>query len=151
MPQSLSCVYVHGIFSTKDRFPYLGDDAIREKMHRQLGGISNTMGCPVVTVGGADDHVHILANLGRTVCQSDWIKELKRVSSGRVKQEGPNLTGFSWQGGYGVFSVDRDSLPKVQRYVANQLEHHKRFSFKEEFLKILGEHKVEWDERYIWD
>ena len=79
MPQSLSAVYIHLVFSTKERRPLLRDKKMREALHAQLGGISKTLECPSLLVGGVEDHVHILARLGRTITQADWVKELKRV------------------------------------------------------------------------
>lgn len=99
-------------------------------------------------VGGVADHIHILATLSRTTTQSDWIKEIKRSSSIWLK---PKCSGFAWQGGYGIFSVGASQIPTVKDYIANQEEHHRKGSFKEEFLALLQAHGIEWDERYIWD
>jgi REP element-mobilizing transposase RayT len=79
MPQSLSAVYIHLVFSTKERRPYLRDTTKREALHAYLGGISKTLDCPPIIAGGMEDHVHLLARLGRTMTQGQWIKELKRV------------------------------------------------------------------------
>ncbi|HZI48378.1 MAG TPA: transposase [Pyrinomonadaceae bacterium] len=81
MPQSLSAVYIHLVFSTKNRYPFLRDPDIRVTLHAQLGGISKTLGCAPILTGGVEDHVHILARFGRTITQAEWVKELKRVSN----------------------------------------------------------------------
>ena len=81
MPQSLSAVYIHLIFSTKDRHPFLRDESLRQDLHAFLGGTSKTLQCPPIIVGGVEDHVHFLARFGRTITQAEWVKELKRVSS----------------------------------------------------------------------
>ena len=88
MPQSLSAVYIHLIFSTKERYPYLRDEELQRALHAQLGEISKRLDCPPIRVGGVEDHVHILARFGRTITQADWIKELKRVSNSWLKTEG---------------------------------------------------------------
>lgn len=75
MPQSLSAVYIHVIFSTKDRVPFLRDKPLRESAHEFLGGISKQLDCPPIRVGGAEDHVHVLARFGRTITQAEWVKE----------------------------------------------------------------------------
>ncbi len=81
MPQSLSAVYIHLIFSTKDRRPLLRETPTREALHAYLGSISKQLECPPIIVGGVEDHVHMLARFGRTITQAEWVKELKRVSS----------------------------------------------------------------------
>src|SRR5437899_2184134 len=109
MPQSHSAVYIHLVFSTKNRHPFLHDPATRTELHAYLGGVSKTLDCPPVTVGGVEDHVHILARFGRTITQSEWIKELKRVSSIWLKDQGQQFADFHWQGGYGDFSVSQSN------------------------------------------
>lgn len=148
MPQSLSAVYVHGVFSTKQRTPYLGDPNIRSDCHAYIAGISKNVDCIPIIVGGVADHVHVLASLGRTVSQADWMKEMKQSSSAWMKARNPQ---FSWQGGYGVFSVGREQVDLVRDYIANQAEHHRTKSFQEEFLELLADHELRWDERYLWD
>ena len=81
MPQSLSAVYIHVVFSTKNRQPFLRDPIIRKQMHAQLGGISKTLDCAPILIGGVEDHVHMLARFGRTITQAEWVKEMKRVSN----------------------------------------------------------------------
>jgi len=81
MPQSLSQIYVHLVFSTKNRVPFLQNDDVRVEMHDYLGGVSNQHDCPVIRVGGAVDHIHLIALLGRKISQSDWVRDLKRASS----------------------------------------------------------------------
>jgi REP element-mobilizing transposase RayT len=98
MPQSFSAVYIHLVFSTKERRPFLRDKSVREALHSQLGGISKTWECPPILAGGVEDHVHLLARLGRTISQSDWVRELKRVLNGWLKDQGGDHAGFEWQG-----------------------------------------------------
>ena len=80
MPQSLSLVLVHAVFSTKKRQPFLADAAFRQEVFAYIGGVSKRLDCPPVVIGGAEDHVHALVQLGRTISIADWIKEVKRVS-----------------------------------------------------------------------
>lgn len=148
MPKSLANVVVHAVFSTKNRTPFLEDIAIRQEVHAYIGGVSKKLDCPIMAVGGVANHVHVLAQLGRTIAIEDWIKEIKRVSS---RFAGDRVEGFAWQAGYGVFSVDRSTLDSVAAYVREQEEHHRQVSFQDEFRRILTEHAIEWDERYVWD
>ena len=150
MPQSLSAVYIHLVYSTKDRRPFLTDETIRESLHRYLGRISKQLGSAPIIVGGVEDHVHLLARFGRTITQAEWVKELKRVSNLWVKKE-HRILNFEWQGGYAAFSVSQSDLEKVKKYIANQPEHHKKMNFQDELRLLLKQHHVEWDERYIWE
>ncbi|BCU76885.1 transposase [Luteolibacter sp. LG18] len=151
MAQSLSAVYLHLVFSTKDRHPYLGHRETREEMHAFLGGISRQLDCPPIIVGGVEDHVHLLARQARTISQADWVKELKRASSLWIKDRDPSLKRFAWQAGYGAFSVSVSNLETVAEYVDRQEEHHRKSTFQEELRILLKKHRMEWDERYVWD
>jgi REP element-mobilizing transposase RayT len=151
MPQSLSNVLVHITFSTKGRRAILRPGDLRAEMHKYLGGVSNSLDCPPLIVGGTEDHVHVLARQARTISLADWIKELKRGSSIWAKTKDPALESFQWQAGYGAFSVSQSQLARVQRYIAGQDEHHRKLSFQEEFRELLRRHAVEFDERYVWD
>jgi REP element-mobilizing transposase RayT len=149
MPQSLSGVYIHLVFSTKHRHPFLRDDILRTDLHSFLGGTSKTLEWPPVLVGGVEDHVHLLARFGRTITQADWVKELKRVSNIWLKENG--IANFEWQGGYADFSVSQSNLEQVKNYVANQEKHHRKLSFQDEVRALLKKHEIDWDERYVWD
>jgi len=151
MPQSLSAVYLHAVFSTKDRRRFLQDPMLRTRMHAYLGEISRRLACPSIIAGGTDDHIHQLIRFGRTISQADWIKEIKRASSLWIKRCDPRLRNFAWQAGYGFFSVRLADLDVVMQYIATQEEHHRRISFQDEFRRMLKEHGLEWDERYVWD
>ena len=151
MPQSLSAVYVHLVFSTKERRPFLRDDIVRVALHAYLGGVSKTLECPPLIIGGVEDHVHLLCRLGRTITQAEWVKELKRVSNIWLKQKGPDYTEFEWQGGYADFSVSQSNLKKVTQYIATQQEHHRKLTFQDELRVLLRRHELEFDERYVWD
>ena len=149
MPQSLSNVLIHIVFPTKERRPLLQDAAKRDAMHRYLAGISVRLDCPIIRVGGTEDHVHLLGRQARTITLADWVKELKRASSLWAKSQ--ELGAFQWQAGYGGFSVSQSQSAEVERYLARQPGHHRKFDFQQEFRKLLKLHGLEWDERYVWD
>jgi putative transposase len=151
MPQSLSVVYLHLVFSTKDRRPFLRDEILRSETHAWLGAASRELGCPPLLVGGVEDHVHLLARQSRTISQADWIKELKRTSSVWFKERAPAEREFAWQSGYGVFSVSASNIDAVRDYIARQPEHHRKWSFQDELRALLRKHGETWDERYVWD
>ena len=148
MSQSVSAVYVHAVFSTLDRQPFLKDPELRGSMHGYLIGTSKGLGCPTVQIGGVADHVHILAILGRETHQAEWIRDLKRASSKWAKGEVPQ---FAWQAGYGMFSVGAREVNEIKSYIQNQEEHHLQVSFQDEYRSILREFGIEWNERYVWD
>jgi putative transposase len=151
MPQSLSAVYIHLVFSTKDRRPFLRDKPARDALHSYLGGVSKQLDCPPILVGGVEDHVHLLARFGRTLTQAEWVKELKRVSNLWLKERDRDYADFEWQGGYADFSVSQSNLEPVKQYIAGQEEHHRKMSFQDELRVLLRKHEIEWDEKYVWD
>jgi REP element-mobilizing transposase RayT len=151
MPQSLAQLYVHVIFSTKNREPFLSDLAVREELHRYMGGVQKKLACVPVINGGVEDHAHLLFGLARTLSASDAVKELKRVSSIWLKEKGEAYRSFHWQDGYGVFSVSPSRLDAVAAYIRNQVEHHRAETFQEEYRTFLKKYGIAFDERYLWD
>ena len=151
MPQSLSAVNIHLVFSTKDRRPWLRDKTLRDALHAHLGSVSKNLECPPLLVGGVEDHVHILARLGRTISQAEWVKELKRVSNLWMQERGGDYVSFQWQGGYSDFSVSQSNVEVVRNYIAGQEGHHRKRSFQDEVRALLRKHGLEFDERYVWD
>ena len=150
MPQSLSQLYAHLIFSTKDRFPFLTDD-IRERVHGYLATTLRDMGSRFVVVGGVADHVHILFDMGRNHPARDFVEQIKRESSKFIKTLRPNLDHFYWQRGYGIFSVSPTHKESVVAYIQSQAEHHRVKSFQEEYREFLNRYGIEFDERYVWE
>ena len=145
MAQSLSKIYVHIVFSTKNRFPFLNTPEQRKEMHAYLGGTLNELDCPVLSVGGPAEHVHILCILSKNAPVSDVIGKLKRSSSKWMKTKAPTLRKFSWQNGYGVFSISQSHVERVRAYIQNQEEHHRRKTFQDEFREFLKAYHVEYN------
>ena len=150
MPQSLSKVYVHIIFSTKNR-QNLIDDRIENSLYEYLGGICKGLECNPVKVGGHKNHVHLLCLLSRKVAQMKLLEEIKKQSSKWIKTKGQAYSNFYWQDGYGIFSINPSETDKAIDYIQLQQEHHKHKSFQDEFIAFLKKYQVEYDERYIWD
>jgi putative transposase len=157
MPQSLSKVYIHITFSTKNREALI-DDNIKSALFEYLGGISKGLECYPLKVGGYQNHVHIACTLSRKVKQMDLLEELKKQSSkcppverAGIKTKGEAYNKFYWQNGYGIFSVNPTEINKVIDYINNQDEHHKKITFQDEFRAFLEKYNVEYDERYVWD
>jgi putative transposase len=150
MSQSLSKVYVHITFSTKNR-QLLIDDTIKDSLFEYLGGICKGLECNPVKVGGHHDHIHILCLLSRKVPQMKLLEEIKKNSSKWIKTKSAAYSDFYWQDGYGIFSVNPSEVDVVVKYISNQEEHHKKQAFQEEFRAFLKKYGVEFDERYVWD
>ena len=150
MPQSFSAVYVHLVFSTKERRPFLRDRAVRQSLHAYLGAASKQLDCLPLRVGGVEDHVHVLGSLSRTMSQADWVKEIKRVSTVWLKEQGQDYADFQWQTGYATFSVSQSNVPEVTRYIDGQEQHHTKMNFQDELRSLLRKHGIELDEQHMW-
>ncbi|MEM6297874.1 MAG: IS200/IS605 family transposase [Bacteroidota bacterium] len=150
MPQSLSQVYVHIVFSTKNREPFI-DEEIEERFFSYLGKACKEHGCNPIRVGGYEDHVHILCTLSRTITQAELLETIKKQSSKWMKQQARKYSEFYWQRGYGIFSVSPKKVDAVTNYITNQRTHHQNQTFKEEFRAILKNAGMNWDEKYVWD
>lgn len=150
MPQSLAQIYVHIIFSTKERCPFLGESVEPELFAYMGNTIKRCEGVPFL-INGTADHVHILSSLPRTMALSKYIEEIKRNSSRWIKTKGSDYQKFAWQNGYGAFSVSSSRKDSVLRYIAGQKDHHRKITFKEEFIAFLEKYGIEYDERYLWD
>lgn len=150
MPQSLSLVIVHIIFSTKDRCPCLGAST-RPNLHAYLATVARNAGCEAYRVGGVADHVHLAIRLSRTLTIADLVETLKTSSSKWLKTEHSTLSGFYWQRGYACFSVGPADLTALTTYIDNQEEHHRTHTFQEEFRAFLTKYGASYDEAYVWD
>ncbi|MDQ8189255.1 IS200/IS605 family transposase [Roseibacillus persicicus] len=150
MPQSLSRVLIHTVFSTKNRLPFLQDVSLRDELHSYLGGCAKRLDCQPVRVGGVEDHVHLLTVLSRTIAISEFVKEVKRNSTGWAKER-EGMEDFAWQAGYGCLSVSESQVELVSQYIEKQEEHYRKRTFQEEYRELLRRHGTEWDERYVWD
>jgi REP element-mobilizing transposase RayT len=150
MPQSFASVTLHLVFSTKNRTPWL-TDSIRERVWSYLGGTIRGYDCTPLTIGGIADHIHLLIGLGRAISIADLIQRIKSASTRWIHDSLPDLADFSWQRGYGAFSVSHDRVAAVKQYIDHQEEHHRVRTFQEEYREFLTVHGVSWDERYVWD
>ena len=150
MPQSLSSVLIHIVFSTKNRVPLIPAE-VASDLYRYMTSISRAHGCPAHQIGGTEDHVHICCSLARTQTCAKLVEEIKTGSSKWMKTKKPSLARFAWQNGYGVFSIGEEQLNALRKYIENQPEHHARVSFEEEVRELLGRYRIAYDERYVWD
>ena len=156
MPQSLAHIAIHTIFSTKKRQRVFLTENMRDNTARYMTGTLANIDCPVIRIAVVVDHVHILHFLSRTRAVADVVGVVKRSSSVWIKAQdwargNLDFKEFGWQKGYGVFSVSRSRKVGVVVYIDNQMEHHRRQTFKEEYRAFLKKHGLEYDERYVWD
>ena len=140
----------HVVFSTKDRAPTL-DSELKPRLFAYMGGIIRELGGTALLINGPADHVHILMLFPAKIALSEMLGKLKANSSGWVHREFPAKRAFAWQTGFAAFSVSLSQKQAVLDYIAGQEEHHRKLSFKEEFIAFLQKHEVEYDERYIWE
>src|SRR5205814_742847 len=150
MPQSLSSILIHLIFSTRNREPFI-TEAIEKELHPYMATIFKGLKSPSLTIGGTTDHVHVLFSLSRVINIADLVEEVKTESSKWIKTKGAEFRNFHWQRGYGAFSIGQSQLSLVKRYIARQTVHHQRVTFQDEYRKFLKSYGIDYDERYVWD
>ena len=148
MPSTHTSLHFHIIFSTKNRERLIVQEWCKS-LHAYLGGIVKGLEGKPLAIGGTDDHVHLLIGLKSSHRLDYFLRDLKADSSEWVHREIKQKL-FAWQKGYGAFSVNRSDLNRLQSYIANQREHHRRLSFQEEYVVFLRENGVAYDERYLW-
>ncbi len=149
MSQSLSQLYIHIVFSTKHRHPYLADNQLRDRLYQYINKICIHYQCHLLAVGGISDHIHLLISLNKKISASKIIEKIKTSTSKWIKSTHINLRHFYWQNGYGAFSVSQSSIDAVIKYIENQENHHKTLSFKDELKKLLLAYKINYDEKYL--
>jgi REP element-mobilizing transposase RayT len=152
MPQSLAKVLVHIVYSTSGRRPWLKDEEIRRQLYAYKATIlRDNVDTPALIIGGVEDHIHALCLLSRNFAIKKVIEEAKTETTKWLKKQGPQYADFHWQAGYGIFSVSESKADDVKQYIANQVEHHKKKSFQDEFRELCQRHGIALDERYVWD
>lgn len=150
MPQSLARIYIHLVFSTKNRQRIIPDD-LGETLHAYMGGILRELDCSAVEINTEPDHAHALFILSRTQTIADVVGQLKKGSTLWLQSQRPILHDFHWQNGYGAFSVSQSNVETVRDYIRRQNEHHHRQTFEDELRALLVRHGLDFDERYVWD
>jgi len=150
MPQSFAQVYLHIVFSTKYRTPMIRPE-IEKELFAYMGESIKQHKCMPLLMNGMTDHVHVLCSFSRTVSIAKLLEDMKRNSSRWIKSKGTCYHNFDWQDGYAAFSVSASKVNVVKNYIANQKAHHAADNYKAELLRLLDEHEVQYDERYMWD
>jgi putative transposase len=139
----------HVVFSTKERRQFIVP-AIEAELHGYLGGIVKGLEGRLLEVNGAADHLHLLLKLPPKISMSDAVRVIKANSSKWLNEEKSKLRKFGWQDGFSAFSVSESQVGRIQGYIRNQKQRHRRMSFQDELLALLAKHRVEYDEKYLW-
>ena len=142
-------VYIHVVFAVKSRDGLLSKEW-QSKIFGVIGTLINETGCKTFIVNGLEDHVHCLIGLKPDVSISELMKSVKAKSSKYINDNQLTRGIFEWQEGYDVFSYSQSHVDMVYKYIENQEEHHKRKTFREEYLEFLDKFKIPFDERYIF-
>jgi REP element-mobilizing transposase RayT len=151
MGQSLSQLYVHLTFSTKDRKPYI-QEIWELKLYACFSTVLKKYDCPILIINSVSDHVHILFGLPKDHALSTLVNELKSESVKWIRSIGKINKDFDWQDGYGAFSVSHFQVDVVTRFIKNQKNHHDKLTYKEEVDEIMQQFGVEeYDSSYFWN
>jgi putative transposase len=150
MASTLTNLLVHVVFSTKGRETII-TDKYRGKLHAYIGGIIRSVDAQPLSIGGMPDHIHLAMKIRSNQPLSDLVRKIKANSSKWINENQFCRRKFSWQNGYGGFSVSASQIHKVRNYIENQVEHHKSKTFKEELIEILDKHGVDYNPKYLWD
>ena len=150
MADTFTNLLVHIVFSTKHREPLI-QEPLRGRLYEYIGGIVRKDGGTQLEIGGMPDHVHILARIKADISVSEALRSIKAGSSKWVHDAFREHRRFAWQKGYAAFSVSESQVPVIRRYIRNQEQHHAKSTFKAELIGLLRKHKIEYDERYLFD
>ena len=148
MGDSYTNLLYHIVFSTKDRRPLITPD-YEVRLYDYIGGTIRDLGGISLALNGTDDHLHLLAKLRPDAALSNVLRKLKANASGWMHRVFPRLEDFTWQRGYGAFTVSQSHVPKVSDYIARQKLHHQKTSFRDEFIQFLIANEIEFDRRYL--
>ena len=142
-------ILIHTVFSTKNRESWLSS-SLRERLYPYMCGIARENGLKVLCIGGTDNHIHILLSLDSTTSIAQAMQLIKGGSSKWIHETFPELRLFSWQEGYGAFSIGISNVDETKKYIENQEKHHSKESFRDEYLKFLRKNNIDFDEKYLW-
>ena len=149
MPSAYTQNFYHTVFSTKQRAGLLTPD-LETRLYPFIGGIVRDLRCTLLAVNGMPDHVHLLVRYRPDLSHSELLQQVKGRSSKWINETFPQLRRFSWQEGYGGFTISKSVVPEVEAYIARQKEHHQRQDFRSELLELLRRHGVEFDEHELF-
>ena len=150
MPGTFSQIYIQVVFAVKARESLIAPEW-EERLYQYITGIVRGKEQKMLAINGMPDHIHFFIGMKPSCCLSDLVREVKKASNGFIKENKLSKFNFSWQGGYGAFSYSHSQIDNVVKYIMNQKEHHKKLTFKEEYIDFLKKFEIEHDEKYLFD
>jgi putative transposase len=150
MANTFSQIYIQYVFAVKGRENLL-HLPWRTEVFKYIAGIVISKGQKPIIVNGVEDHLHVFVGLNPGVRISDLIRDIKNNSSNFINEQKYLMGNFCWQDGYGAFSYSHSQIKSVYEYIANQVEHHKKNTFKEEYLDFLQKFDIKYNEKYLFD
>ena len=150
MAQTITSLYYHVVFSTKNRIGIIRPD-VEDELYAYIGGILANNRSKLLIGDGTQNHAHLLLSLNKNVGIPNIVGDIKRSSSKWLKTQGGMLAKFSWQDGYSAFTVGHSQLEVVRQYISNQKEHHKKTPFEDEMRTFYKKYAIPFDEEYVWD
>lgn len=148
MANTYSQIYIHFVFSVQNRMSLISPKWESE-LYQYMIAIIDSHGHKTYAINGMPDHIHVLVSMNPKQSQSELMYHIKRSSSKWINENGFVVGKFTWQEGFGAFSYGKSQIPSITRYIENQEEHHKKLTFREEYIRFLKLFDVEYDERYI--
>jgi len=149
MSHSYVSCYIHYVFSTKDRIKTINPE-VKERLWAYMGGIAKENNMKALIIGGTSNHIHILLEIPSTISIARAIQLIKGGSSKWVSDTFPMLKNFSWQEGYGAFSISVSGIQDTIAYIQNQEKHHQVRTYEDEYLAFLKKHGINYDEKHVW-
>lgn len=150
MPGTFSQIYIQVVFAVKHRRSLI-DSSFEEDLYKYIAGIVRNKGQKLLAINGMPDHIHLFLGLKPLCCLSDLLREIKKSSNEFIKENGFCSYRFNWQEGYGAFSYSHSQLDQVIKYIQNQKQHHRKKTFKEEYIELLKKFNVEYEDKYLFE
>ncbi len=149
MPNTYSQIYIHIVFAVKGRNNFIQEEH-REQVEKYISGIINKYSCKCLSIFCNPDHAHILISFNPATSISEMVRLIKSNSSKFINENKWLPFGFLWQEGYGAFSYSQSQIGDVKHYISNQAEHHRKKSFREEYILMLKKFNIDFDTRYLF-
>ena len=150
MPETFSQIYIQVVFAVKGRESMI-QSSWEEELYKYISGIVRNKEQKMLAVNGMPDHIHFLIGMKPSCCLSDLVREIKKSSHNFIKEKEFSKFKFQWQEGYGAFSYSHSNLDNIIKYIMHQKEHHKKKTFKEEYLEFLQKFEIEFKHEYLFD
>lgn len=147
---TFSQIYIQVVFAVKNRDALIAT-SWEERLYQYITGIVQNKGQKMLAINGMTDHIHFFIGMKPGCCLSDLVREVKKASNEMINENKLSKFKFNWQEGYGAFSYSHSHIDNVAKYIMNQKEHHKKISFKEEYIDFLKKFEIEYDEKYLFD